>query len=147
MDKEFFHTKTVFMEKIKYADITFLIIGAAMKVHTALGNGFQEKIYQRALEIQFEVDKLAFQRECAMPIFYLGRNIGERRVGFFVDEKICVELKALTILENVHFAQTRNYLEAFNVEVGLLINFGGKSLEYRRIENPKFNPNLKTRTI
>ena len=126
--------------ELKHKDITEKIIGAAMKVHSTLGNGFQEIIYQRALALQMEADKVSFMRECNMPIFYLEQQIGERRVDFFVENKICVEIKALTNLEPVHFAQARNYLEAFNIEIGLLINFGAISLEFKRISNPKYNP-------
>ena len=124
----------------KYSDITEKIIGAAMKVHSTLGNGFQEVIYQRALALQMEVDKISFIRECNMPVLYLDQQIGERRVDFFVHNKICVEIKAITNLEPVHFAQARNYLEAFNVEIGLLINFGSISLQFKRLSNPKYNP-------
>jgi GxxExxY protein len=130
------------MSDLKYKEITQKIIGAAMKVHCTLGNGFQEVIYQRALALQMQKDGLGFIRECSMPIFYLEKNIGERRVDFFVEDKICVELKALTVLEPVHFAQARNYLEAFNIEVGLLINFGNISLAFKRIDNPKYNKNI-----
>lgn len=130
------------MKEFKYKEITEKIIGAAMKVHSTLGNGFQEVIYQRALALQMETDGLGFQRESNMIIYYLETQIGERRVDFFVENKICVEIKAQTKLEPVHFAQARNYLEAFNVEIGLLINFGANSLEYRRIENPKYNPSI-----
>lgn len=124
--------------EFKYGDITRKIIGAAMKVHSQLGNGFQEVIYQRALEIQLIEDGVPFIREFNMPIFYNGQQIGERRVDFLIEEKICVELKAIELLNPVHFAQAKNYLEAYNVEVGLLINFGAKSLEYKRLENSKF---------
>ena len=126
----------------KYKDITEKIIGAAMKVHSTLGNGFQEVIYQRALAIQMQVDKISFIRECNMSILYLEQQIGERRVDFFVEDKICVEIKAIINLEAVHFAQTRNYLEAFNIEIGLLINFGSVSLEFKRLTNPKFNSSI-----
>ncbi len=131
------------MPAFKYEEITKKIIGAAMKVHSALGNGFQEVIYQRALAIEFRKCGLEFVREFEMPIFYEGEQIGERRVDFFAEGLICVELKALTELQPVHFAQARNYLEAYNVEVGMLLNFGTGSLEYKRLENPKYNPNLK----
>jgi GxxExxY protein len=132
------------MKEFKYNEITRLIIGAAMKVHSTLGNGFQEVIYQRALEIELRKCGVQFVREFSMPIFYDGEQIGERRVDFFVEGLICVELKALIELEKVHFAQARNYLEAYNVEVGLLINFGSISLDFKRLENPKFNSNLKS---
>lgn len=127
-------------KEFKYKKIKEKIIGASMKVHTTLGNGFQEVIYQRALALQMETDNVMFQRECNMPIYYLDKQIGERRIDFFVEEKICVELKAITNLEPVHFAQAKNYLEAFNIEIGLLINFGAQSLIYRRLENQKYNP-------
>jgi len=126
----------------KYKETTEKIIGAAMKVHSTLGNGFQEIIYQRALALQMQANEIAFIRECNMPIFYLDQEIGERRVDFFVENKICVEIKAITNLESVHFAQTRNYLEAFNIEIGLLINFGSVSLQFKRLTNPKFNPSI-----
>ncbi len=131
------------MKEFKYAEITKKIIGAAMKVHAVLGNGFQEVIYQRALEIELIKAGLAFVREFSMPIFYDGIQIGERRVDFFVEGLISVELKAREILEPGHYSQARNYLEAYNLEVGLLLNFGGISLEYKRLENPKYNPNLR----
>jgi GxxExxY protein len=126
------------MSELKYKDITEKIIGAAMKVHAALGNGFQEVIYQRALEIEMKLLGLSFQREFEMGIFYRNELIGTRRVDFFVDEKIMVELKALVLLENVHIAQAKNYLEAYNVEVGLLINFGSVSLDFKRLQNKKY---------
>ncbi|MES1215185.1 MAG: GxxExxY protein [Bacteroidota bacterium] len=129
------------MSELKFKEITEKIIGAAMKVHASLGNGFQEVIYQRALEIELEESGLRFAREFTMPVYYKGRQIGERRVDFLVDEKISVELKAILKLETVHFAQARNYLEAYNLEVGLLINFGSISLEFKRLQNPKFKPN------
>jgi GxxExxY protein len=116
----------------KYSKITHKIIGAAMKVHSALGNGFQEVIYQRALAIEFPKYELSFQRELEMPIYYDGIEIGTRRVDFLVEDKIMVELKALIKLEDVHFAQAINYLEAYRLEIGLLVNFGAKSLETRR---------------
>lgn len=124
---------------MKYEDITKRIIGCAMKIHSFLGNGFQEVIYQRALEIEMTLDELQFEREKEMPVMYKGYNIGTRRVDFFVEEKIMVELKALIQLEDVHLAQGKNYLEAYNMEVGLLINFGAKSLEFKRLFNDPKN--------
>lgn len=128
-------------KEYKYKEITEKIIGAAMKVHAALGNGFQEVIYQRALEIELEDSGLKFARELSMPVYYKKKQIGERRVDFFVEEKIMVELKAIIQLENVHLAQAKNYLEAYNMEVGLLLNFGSASLQFKRLENPKFTLN------
>jgi GxxExxY protein len=130
------------MTDYKHKEITEKIIGSAMRVHAALGNGFQEVIYQRALELEMEEAGLRFTRELSMPIYYKGRNIGERRVDFFVEEKIMVELKAIIQLEKVHLAQAKNYLEAYNVQVGLLINFGSISLEFKRLENQKFKPSV-----
>lgn len=124
----------------KYSDITEKILRAAMNVHSVLGNGFQEVIYQRALEIEFSTLGINFGREVCIPVFYKEELIGERRVDFLVEGKICVELKALIQLENVHLAQGKNYLEAFNLEVGLLINFGANSLEWKRLYNNKFDP-------
>jgi GxxExxY protein len=114
------------------SDITGKIIGCAQKVHQYLGNGFQEVIYQRALEIEFSKEDLKFEREKEMDIFYESAMIGKRRVDFLVDGDIMVELKAITKLEEVNVAQLINYIEAYKVKVGLLINFGAKSLEVRR---------------
>lgn len=120
-----------------YEDITKKIIGCAFEVHKTLGNGFQEVIYQRALAIEMEYAGLGFAREEEMPLFYRDVNIGSRRVDFLVENKVLVELKALIKLEDVHLAQGLNYLEAFNLEVGLLLNFGSRSLEVKRLQNKK----------
>ena len=106
-----------------------------MKVHSTLGNGFQEVIYQRALAIEMCYSGLHFEREKEMDIYYRGDKIGNRRVDFFVEGKIMVELKALIELADVHLAQAMNYLEAYNMEIGLLINFGAKSLQFKRVHN------------
>jgi GxxExxY protein len=106
-----------------------------MKVHSTLGNGFQEVIYQRALAIEMAKQKLRFEREMEMPIFYDSRSIGTRRVDFFVEDKIMVELKALIKLEDVHLAQSMNYCQAYNLPIALLLNFGAKSLEFKRVYN------------
>ena len=120
-----------------YEELTEKIIAAAMTVHSTLGNGFQERIYQRALEIELTFEKMKFQREMEMLIFYRNERIGTRRVDFFVENKIMVELKAIIKLEDVHLAQAMNYLEAYKMEIGLLINFGSKSLEFKRVHNNK----------
>jgi GxxExxY protein len=125
------------VETMKYKEITEKIIGCAMQVHRTLGNGFQEVIYQRALAIEMSFAGLAFEREKEMDIFYRGEHIGTRRADFFVEECIMVELKALIKLEDVHLAQAMNYCEAYKMEIGLLINFGGKSLEFKRVHNNK----------
>jgi len=116
-------------------ELTHKIIGCAMKVHTVLGNGFQEVIYQRALAIEMSKQGLSFAREMEMQIFYEGEHIGTRRVDFFVEDKIMLELKAIIKLEEVHLAQAMNYCQAYNLPIGLLINFGAKSLEYKRVYN------------
>ncbi len=104
-----------------------------MEVHKTLGNGFQELIYQRALAIEMSQQGLSFSREHDMEIFYKGQQVGTRRVDFFVEGKIMVELKAIIQLEDVHLAQAINYLEAYKMEVGLLLNFGSKSLQFKRV--------------
>ena len=124
---------------MKYEETTRRIIGAAMKVHRVLGSGFQELIYQRALAIQMNIDGLQFLREKEMEIYYGVEMIGIRRVDFFVESSIMVELKALTALENIHLAQAMNYCEAYNIEIGLLINFGAIKLDFKRIHNRSFN--------
>ena len=126
-------------EEYKYSEITGKVIGCAMKVHSSLGNGFQEVIYQRALEIEMTEAMLLFSREHEMPIYYKKQHIGTRRVDFLVNGVVSVELKAITTLEDVHLAQAINYLEAYDLEVGLLINFGSKSLQHKRLANKKFN--------
>jgi GxxExxY protein len=125
-------------EQYKYSELTSKIIGCAMIVHKTLGNGFQELIYQRALAIEMGLACLAFNREFEMPIFYREEQIGTRRVDFLVEGIISVELKAKTKLEDVHFAQAINYLEAYNLEIGLLINFGETSLNFKRLTNKKY---------
>jgi GxxExxY protein len=120
---------------LKYNDITEKIIGASFEVHKELGRGFPEVIYQRALEHEFHSFKLKFKREIEQEIYYkyLPAPIGKRRADFVVEEKVLVELKAVSELDNAHIAQTLNYLKAFKLEVGLLINFGGTSLTFKRL--------------
>lgn len=124
-------------EKYPLSDLTGKIIKCAIEVHNHLGNGFQEVIYQRALAIEFAIQNVPFEREFEMPLFYKGEQIGTRRVDFFVDEKVMVEIKAVIQLEDVHLAQAINYLEAYQMEVGLLINFGSRSLDFKRVMNKK----------
>lgn len=126
-------------DQYKFSELTAKVIGCAMKVHSELGNGFQEVIYQRALEIEMNDANLEFSREYEMPIYYKLQQIGTRRVDFLIGGVISVELKAITQLEDVHLAQAINYLEAYDLEIGLLINFGAKSLQYKRLVNKKFN--------
>ena len=119
------------------SDLTGKVIGCAMEVHKHLGNGFQEVIYQRALEIEMNLQKLEFSREHEMLISYKGENIGTRRVDFIVEGKVLVEIKAVVKMEDVHLAQAINYLEAYGLEIGLLINFGSSSLQFKRVMKPK----------
>ena len=134
-----------------------------MEVHKHLGNGFthlsnlffngirecfafQEVIYQRALAIEFSLQDLDFEREKEMEFTYKNYDIGTRRVDFFVEELVMVEIKAIEKLENVHKAQAINYCEAYNIANGLLINFGSQSLDFKRVYNknlvnPAINPN------
>lgn len=122
-------------------ELTYKVIGCAMKVHNVLGNGFQEVIYQRCLAIELEKASVAFLREVEKTIYYDGVDVGTRRADFVVDEKIIVELKALINLEDVHLAQAKNYVVAYDFPVGLLINFGASSLQYKKVFNPKYRPN------
>jgi len=109
-----------------------------MEVHSILGNGFQEVVYQRALSVEMKLHDIEHQRELVMPLFYKGVDVGERRVDFFVANEISVEIKAIVNLEDVHLAQAINYLEAYNLQTGLLINFGSKSLQFKRLFNKKY---------
>lgn len=123
------------MTELKYKDITEKIIGASFEVHKFLGNGFQEVIYQRALAWEFSQAGLVFAREIEQDKFYkdLHKPIGTRRADFVVEEKVLVEIKAVIELQDVHLAQVLNYLKAYRLEVGLLINFGSKSLTFKRL--------------
>jgi len=114
-------------------ELTYKIIGCAMQVHKTLGNGFQEVIYQRSLAIELEKQGLSFAREQEIPIYYDGIEVGTRRVDLLVEDEVMVELKALTELEDAHIAQGLNYLTAYNLDKGLLINFGGRSLGVKRL--------------
>jgi GxxExxY protein len=122
-------------------ELTYKVIGCAMKVHSVLGNGFQEVIYQRALAIEFDKQGVAFQRELEMPLYYDNHHIGTRRVDFLVENQVMVELKAIVKLEDVHLAQGLNYLVAYKVDKGLLLNFGAQSLEIKRLRHPKNKEN------
>jgi len=129
------------MQELKFGDITQQIIGASFEVHKFLGNGFQEVIYQRALAYELSKAGLSFAREIEQEIFYkdLQEPIGKRRADFVAEGKILVELKAVSMLEDVHLAQALNYLKAYRLEIGLLINFGNKSMEFKRLILSKKN--------
>ncbi|HEY3385166.1 MAG TPA: GxxExxY protein [Saprospiraceae bacterium] len=125
-------------EDFKYTDLTGRIIGCAMEVHKILGSGFQESVYQKAMAIEMQIQGIPYDREFAMPVFYKSRHISTRRVDFLVNKIISTELKAVHTLYDSHLAQAINYLEAFNLEIGLLLNFGSRSLQFKRLINSKF---------
>ena len=124
-------------QRYLHSELTGGVIGCAMEVHSALGSGFQEVVYQRSLAAEMLDRGISFSREHEMPIFYKGLQVGTRRVDFLVEGVVAVELKALIKLEDIHLAQGINYLEAYDLDVGLLINFGGRSLEVKRLSNKK----------
>ena len=119
-------------------ELTYKIIGCAMKVHNTLGNGFQEVIYQRCLAIELVAAGINFEREVDQVIYYNGTDVGKRRADFVIDDKLIVELKSTINLEDVHLAQAKNYVVANDFPIGLLINFGAVSLQYKLIFNPKY---------
>lgn len=124
-----------YLTKEQQDAITHKIIGCAMEVHSVIGNGFQEVVYQRSLSIEMHLRNIEHQREFEMPLSYKGYDVGTRRVDFLINEEIAVEIKAVIQLEDVHLAQAKNYLEAYNLKTGLLINFGAKSLQFKRLFN------------
>jgi GxxExxY protein len=126
-----------------YDQITYKVNGCAMKVHNTLGNGFQEVIYQRCLAIELERAGLAFAREIEQDIYYEGLHVGTRRADFVVEDFVVVELKAVINLEDVHLAQAKNYVVAYDKPIGLLINFGATSLQFKKIFNPKYSQNSR----
>lgn len=135
-----------YLTKEEQDKITHKIIGCAMEVHNTLGNGFQEIIYQLCLSIELNENGIKHQREVEMPIYYKGNNVGLQRADFLVLNEIMVELKAIINLEDVHLAQAMNYLEAYNLPTGLLINFGAKSLQFKRLFNKsRQSKNLKNK--
>lgn len=137
MDENYDFMGTVINEIYPLSELTGKVIGCAMEVHRILGNGFQEVIYQRALAKEMNLQGLSFSREHEMQIVYKGNDIGTRRVDFFVEGKVMVEIKAIVQLEDVHLAQAINYLEAYGLDIGLLINFGNTSLQFKRVMKPK----------
>ena len=124
-------------------DITYKVIGCAMKVHNTLSNGFQEVIYQRCLAIELQKEGIDYQREVEQDIYYEGQPVGTRRADFIIDNSIVLELKALIKLEDVHLAQAKNYLTAYNFDIGLLINFGATSLEYKKVFHNRLSEQYK----
>jgi len=128
------------MGRMTLDEITYKVNGCAMKVHNTLGNGFQEVIYQRCLALELEKAGLAFVREHEQTIWYDGVDVGTRRADFVVENEVVVEIKAIIRLENVHLAQAKNYVVAYDKKVGLLINFGVVSLEFKKVFNSRNNP-------
>ena len=120
-------------------EITYKINSSAMKVHNTLGNGVNDVISKRCLAIELRKAGLDFVREQEQTIFYEGEDVGTRRADFIVEGKVIVELKALIILEDVHLAQAKNYVVAYGFPIGLLINFGAVSLQFKKVFNPKYN--------
>lgn len=131
-------------DEYKYSDITEKIIGCAMRIHQRMRNGYQELIYHRCLIIELKKAGLSFSSEMELPIYYEGIYVGKRRVDFLIDGKIVVEIKALSELTDAHLAQALNYLETMELEIGLLLNFGSKSLEIKRLINNKHRPSVKS---
>lgn len=127
------------LKYMKKDALTYQIIGCAMDVHNTLGNGFQEVIYQRCLSIEFDKASMNYGREVEQTIIYKGYDVGTRRADFVVEDKVIVEIKAVINLEDVHLAQAKNYVVAYDFAQGLLINFGANSLQYKLIFNPKYN--------
>ena len=127
---------------MKLDEITYKIIGCSMKIHNTLGNGFQEVIYQRCLAIELEKAGFSFEREKEQPVFYEGTQVGTRRADFVVEGKVIVELKAVIDLNNIHLAQAKNYVAAYNFPIGLLINFGSTSLQYKKVFNSQSESGL-----
>jgi len=123
--------------KMKHNQLTHQIIGCAMTVHSTVGCGFQEVIYQRCLAIEFEERNIGYEREYEMLVMYKGNQVGTRRVDFLVENIVMLEIKAVHKLEDVHLAQAKNYLEAYGLDTGLLLNFGSASLEFKRLFNNK----------
>ena len=131
-------------DEYKYSDITEKIIGCGLKIHQRMRNGYPELIYHRCMVIEFRKERLAFLTEVELPIFYDEIEVGKRRVDFLVEDKVIVEIKALSELTDAHLAQALNYLEVMNLEIGLLMNFGSKSLEVKRLINNKFRPSFQS---
>ena len=134
-------------EEYKYSDITEKIIGCAMKVHRQMRNGFQELIYQRCLIIEFRKIALSFLNEVELPVFYDNVEVGKRRVDLLIENKVLIEIKAVSELTNAHLAQVLNYLEVLNLEIGVLINFGAKSLEVKRKSTISTNNHFNQRNL
>ena len=128
-------------------EITYKINGCAMKVHNTLGNGFQEVIYQRCLVIELTKAGLSFEREKEHSIYYEGEHVGTRRADFIVENQVMVEIKAVINLEDAHLAQAKNYVVAYQLPIGLLINFGSTSLQFKKVFNSKLSPSREVKQV
>lgn len=131
--------KTIVNTDYKHSDITGRIIGCAMEVHRHLGPGFQEKIFQRALAIEMGRQRLNFIQEYENTVLYKEEFVGKRRSDFLVEDAVSVEMKAVKQMDDGDLCQAINYLEIFNIEIGLLFNFGSKRLEFKRLINSKYD--------
>ena len=126
-------------QELKYKDLTEKIIGCAMKVHRYFGPGFPEVVYKRALMIELKKNSIKFKEEVERDIIYEGKPIHKRRLDLIIEEVVLLELKALKEVDNSETNQTLNYLRVFNIEVGLLLNFGAPSLFFKRFVHTKNN--------
>ncbi|HUQ97319.1 MAG TPA: GxxExxY protein [Chitinophagaceae bacterium] len=135
--------ENVMIEDLKYNQVTQTIIGAAMKVHSKMKNRYVAAVYQKCMDIELKKAGLEFQQEIDLPIYYDGVIVRRKRIDYIVDKKIILELKAITTLENNHLAQAINYLESHLLQIGLLLNFGGKSLQFKRLVNGQKTDALK----
>lgn len=121
------------MEDLIYPELSYKIIGAAMEVHRELGPGFLEKVYENSMMVVFERDKLPAVQQYPIPVFFQGNKVGNYVTDIVVDDKIILELKTVKTITNIHIAQVLNYLKATGKRLGIIINFKGQSLEYKRV--------------
>ncbi len=129
-----------YQKEFIYKEETYKIIGCAMAVHNELGPGFLEAVYQEALAIVFDEEKVPYEKERELQISFRGKVLKKRySADFYCFNKIIVELKASKRIDNNDFAQILNYLKATNQEIGLLINFGSEKLEYKRVIKTRDN--------
>ena len=124
------------MPEILYKEESYKIVGACMKVHRTLGAGFLEAVYQIALEKEFTLQNIPFSSQVKLPVFYEGESLGKYYVADFICyEKIVVEIKSASFISDPQEKQLINYLKATGKELGILVNFGAKSLQYKRVIN------------
>ena len=121
------------MSSLLYKDLSYQIIGLAMKVHRDLGSGFLEKVYENALMVLFEKNKIKADQQKHLEVIYCGKNVGDYIADIVVDDSILLELKTVENITDVHIAQTINYLKITGVKLGILLNFKNDKLEYKRV--------------